>query len=129
MTPDGLAVISRELCTGCRKCVQACPRSVIRMTPLSAPVHVLCNSHDKGALVRKYCDVGCVACHICYKTAPEAFHIENLLAVAQPGFSDETALAIERCPTKCIVNFAVGYPEGSTFVPSTASASSATRAA
>ncbi|MBW2503278.1 MAG: RnfABCDGE type electron transport complex subunit B, partial [Deltaproteobacteria bacterium] len=47
MTPDGLAVISREKCTGCRKCIAVCPRQVIKMAPLAATVHVLCNSHDK----------------------------------------------------------------------------------
>lgn len=117
ITPDGLAVISRELCTGCRKCVQVCPRSVIRMKPLAATVQVLCNSHDKGALVRKYCEVGCIACHICHKTAPEFFSIENLLAVACQGFSEEVATAIERCPTRCIYNFAEGCPAESTFSP------------
>ena len=65
MTDDGLAVISREKCTGCRKCVAVCPRDVIRMTPYESEIHVLCNSHDKGAMVRKYCQIGCIGCHIC----------------------------------------------------------------
>jgi len=115
ITPDGLAVISRDKCTGCRKCVSACPRSVIRMEPLAATVHVLCNSHDKGAVVRKYCSIGCVACHICHKTVPEAFHVENFLAAVNHEFNEEALAAVEKCPTKCIRDFADGYPEGSTF--------------
>ena len=75
MTADGLAVISREKCTGCRKCLAVCPRDVIRMTPYESAVHVLCNSHDKGAVVRKYCQVGCIGCHICQKTVPQAYKI------------------------------------------------------
>jgi electron transport complex protein RnfB len=115
MTPDGLAVISRDKCTGCRKCVPACPRAVIRMTPRAATVHVLCNSHDKGAAVRKYCGIGCIACHICHKTVPEAYHVENFLAVVNHEYNEEALAAVAKCPTKCIRDFADGYPEGSTF--------------
>ncbi|WP_432822843.1 RnfABCDGE type electron transport complex subunit B [Trichloromonas sp.] len=115
MTADGLAVISREACTGCRKCIQVCPRAVIRMAPRAATVHVLCNSHDKGAVVRKYCSIGCVACHICQKTVPEAYKVENFLAVVQHEYDDEALAAVEKCPTKCIRDFAEGYPEGSTY--------------
>ncbi len=117
MTADGLAVISREKCTGCRKCVAACPRSVIRMAPLGATVHVLCNSRDKGAVVRKYCQVGCIACQICHKTAPEAYIIEHNLARVVYEQREGAAAAVAKCPTKCIRDFAAGYPEGSSFAP------------
>lgn len=120
MTADGLAVISREKCTGCRKCVAVCPRNVIRMTPLEATVHVLCNSHDKGALVRKYCQVGCIGCHICQKTVPDAYKIENFLAEVVYENNAEAAEALVKCPTKCIRDFAEGYPDGSTLAPAAA---------
>ncbi len=115
MTSEGLAVISRDKCTGCKKCISVCPRSVIRMVPLATSVHVLCNSHDKGAMVRKYCQVGCIACQICKKNAPDAYKIENLLAEVIDGHSDEAAAVVEKCPTKCIRDFNDGYPEGSSF--------------
>lgn len=117
MTEDGLAVISRELCTGCRKCVTACPRQVIRMTPRSATVHVLCNSHDAGAVVRKYCQIGCIACQICVKAVPEAYRVTDRLAVVVYGQETEAALAVAKCPTHCIRDFTNGYPEGSRLVP------------
>jgi H+/Na+-translocating ferredoxin:NAD+ oxidoreductase subunit B len=117
MTADGLAVISRELCTGCRKCVAACPRQVIRMIPLSATVHVLCNSHDSGTLVRKYCSIGCIACQICVKTAPEAYRVDERLAVVISNQYDEAVPAVAKCPTHCIRDFHDGYPEGSSFSP------------
>lgn len=117
MTDEGLAVISREKCTGCRKCVAACPRQVIKMTPLDATVHVLCNSHDKGAQVRKYCQVGCIACQICKKAAPEAYVIENFLATVNYDHYQQAGPAVEKCPTKCIRDFVDGYPEGSSYTP------------
>ena len=115
MTAEGLAVISRAKCTGCEKCVAVCPRQVIRMAPLDAMTHVLCNSHDKGAVVRKYCQIGCIGCNICVKTAPEAYVVENFLARVEYAHYDQASLAIEKCPTKCIRDFSTGYPQGSSF--------------
>jgi electron transport complex protein RnfB len=122
MTADGLAVISREKCTGCRKCIAVCPRSVIRMTPYASTTHVLCNSHDKGATVRKYCQIGCIGCHICQKTVPDAYKVENFLAAVIYEHDDEAVEAIAKCPTKCIRDFMTGYPEGSRLEPADADA-------
>jgi len=89
------------------------------MTPLEAVTHVLCNSHDKGAAVRKYCQVGCIACQICKKTAPEAYMIEDFLARVEYPQHAQAVAAVEKCPTKCIRDFSSGYPEGSSFAPPT----------
>ncbi|MCF6179747.1 MAG: RnfABCDGE type electron transport complex subunit B [Geopsychrobacter sp.] len=118
MTPQGLAVIDRDKCTGCQKCVATCPRQVIKMTPLSASTHVLCNSSDKGALVRKYCKIGCIACQICKKAVPEAYIIENFLARIDYAATADTQVAVAKCPTKCIRDFSTGYPDGSSFIAS-----------
>lgn len=117
MTDEGLAVISRDKCTGCRKCIAVCPRDVIRMTPYDSVIHVLCNSHDKGAIVRKYCQIGCIGCHICKKTVPDAYKIENFLATVVYEHDEEAAEAISKCPTKCIRDFSLGYPDGSKLLP------------
>ncbi len=119
ITVDGLAIINREKCTGCTKCVGVCPRQVIKMTPLEATTHVLCNSTDKGAAVRKYCQIGCIGCNICKKNVPEAYTVENFLARVEYEQHQDAAAAIEKCPTKCIRDFSTGYPEGSSFSPST----------
>lgn len=115
MTAEGLAVISREKCTGCRKCIAVCPRDVIAMTPKEASVHVLCNSRDKGAVVRKNCKIGCIACRICQKTVPEAYQIEDNLATVNYEFHHEAEAAVSKCPTKCIRDFEDGYPQGSSY--------------
>lgn len=117
ITADGLSVISRELCTGCGNCIAICPRQVIQMAPASETVHVLCNSHDKGGVVRKYCETGCIGCNICKKTVPESFKIDKFLAHVDYEHSDNAARAIEKCPTQCILNFKTAYPEGSQFKP------------
>lgn len=117
MTSQNLAVINRDKCTGCERCVAVCPRQVIKMVPLKATVHVLCNSNDKGALVRRYCEVGCIGCHICKKTVPEAYAVDTYLAKVDYEHDSEATLAIDKCPTHCIRDFSTGYPEGSSFKP------------
>jgi H+/Na+-translocating ferredoxin:NAD+ oxidoreductase subunit B len=122
VTTQGLAVVSREKCTGCQKCLSVCPRSVIHMAPECATIHVLCNSQDPGAKVRSYCQVGCIACATCQKVAAEAYQIkDNLARVNYENYGQATP-AITKCPTKCIWNFANGYPGGSKFTSPTDSA-------
>lgn len=115
ITPEKLAVISRDKCTGCQKCVSACPRSVIRMVPEYVTTHVLCRSHDKGARVRQYCEIGCIACAVCQKVDARAYQIKDNLAQVNDATPPLDSQAITQCPTHCIRDFAMGYPEGSTF--------------
>lgn len=102
MQGSGLAVVDPERCTGCTKCVSACPKGIIRMVPVDAKVHILCSSHDKGAKTRKVCAVGCIGCMKCVKAAPEgAITMDRNLAVV--GY--ETAIppeVAEECPMKTI---------------------------
>lgn len=106
ITADHLAVIDRDKCTGCEQCLKTCPRQVIVMAPKAVTTHVLCNSHDEGAEVRKYCQIGCIGCNICKKTSPEAFIIENFLARVNYAQAGQAGAAIAKCPMKCIRDLA-----------------------
>ena len=64
---DGIAVIDKEKCTGCGKCVEECPNNLIQMVPSKARVLVACSSHDKGKDVKSACLVGCIGCGLCVK--------------------------------------------------------------
>jgi len=66
---DGLAVVHPELCVGCGKCVDVCPKDLIVLVPASVEVHVYCNSPEKGAVKRKVCKTACIACRKCIKAA------------------------------------------------------------
>jgi len=123
ITEQGLAVVNREKCTGCQKCIPACPRSVISLAPYGATVHVLCNSHDKGPVVKKYCEVGCIGCTLCKKAVPDAYAIEKFLAHVVYDQREGSEAAVEKCPTKCIRDLGTqGYPEGSSFTMPAANA-------
>lgn len=103
---DGLAVIDKDKCTACLKCVEICPKQIIEMVPYEMESVVKCKSHDAGKVVRAACKVGCIGCKICEKQYPDGFKVENFLATAvyDPENVDIEALdnAIAKCPTKCI---------------------------
>ncbi len=85
MNPEtGLPEVDEEKCTACGACSKACPRGIIeiRLKGLkNRRVVVLCNNKDKGAVTRKACSVGCIACQKCVKVCKfEAITVDANLA-------------------------------------------------
>ena len=78
---DGVARVDAEKCTGCMQCVQVCPRKVIVPVSYHADIIVACSNHERGALTRKVCDVGCIGCHLCERQCDyDAIHVLHNLA-------------------------------------------------
>jgi Na+-translocating ferredoxin:NAD+ oxidoreductase RNF subunit RnfB len=104
MGEDGLPVIIEENCTACGKCVEACPRNLLELHPISQNILVFCRSRDRGAVARKACKNACIACSICSRACPEAIVIENNLAVITDykKIPPEKIPEIEKCPTLAI---------------------------
>ena len=102
---DGIAVVDRELCTGCNACANACPNSIISMIPehKRKPV-VLCENKDKGGVTRKACTAGCIGCMKCAKICPkDAIVIENNLATIDQDKCIGCQLCIKECPVGVII--------------------------
>lgn len=100
---DGLARILPDMCTGCKACVPACPKNIIKMIPASRSVHVVCSSQDKGPVVRKICKVGCIGCKRCTKDIPnEEIFMVDTLAVVDYSKSLRSDAPAKVCPTDSI---------------------------
>jgi len=99
----GLALVDPEKCTACMKCIEICPKFVISLVPYEQLTVVQCNNKDKGPMVKKNCNVACIACGICEKNCPyDAIHVINNLAEIDYDKCTNCMICVEKCPTKAI---------------------------
>ena len=100
---NGIAVVDKEECKACGKCIEICPRHLIDLIPYDATESVRCKSQDMGKDVNKYCKVGCIACRICEKNCPSgAITVENNVAHIDQEKCTHCGLCAEKCPKKAI---------------------------
>ncbi len=100
---DGVAVVDKEKCVACGKCVAACPNRLIELVPYKAKHLVQCSSHDKGKDVKAKCENGCIGCTLCTKQCEVgAIHMENNLAVIDYSLCTDCGKCAAKCPAKVI---------------------------
>jgi len=100
---SNLARIMPHLCTGCGLCVKTCPNKLISVESAKIPVFVACKNIEKGAVTRKKCESGCIACGKCVRecTAGAITLIDNI-AVIDYAKCTACGRCAEVCVTKCI---------------------------
>lgn len=103
---EGVAVVDRSICGGCGACVNACPKKVVDLAPISAKVYVACSSNCKGKDVLSVCKVGCIGCGLCAKNCPNgAITMENNIAVIDYSKCSGCKICVSKCPRKIIREF------------------------
>ena len=101
---DGVAVVDKEACVACGKCVSTCPKNLIELVPYAAPKAVACSSKDKGKDVRVACKTGCIGCSICVKQCESgAISVKDNLASIDYSKCNGCGKCAEKCPQKIIV--------------------------
>lgn len=101
---DGVAKVDKEKCKACKKCIAVCPRHLIELVPYASLVKVACSSKDRGPVVKKVCDTGCVGCKLCEKNCNfDAIHVEDNLAKIDYEKCKNCGLCVTKCPSKIIV--------------------------
>lgn len=100
---DGVAVVDKEKCVACGKCVATCPNHLIELVPYSAQHLVQCSSHDKGKDVKAKCENGCIGCTLCTRQCEfDAIHMDNNVAVIDYSKCTNCGKCAAKCPSKII---------------------------
>ena len=102
---NGIAVVDKDACKACGKCIDVCPKKLISFIPYDAKFAVACSSTDKGVVTTKACSAGCIGCGLCVKNCPnEAVTVNNFNAEIDQDKCNGCGTCSEKCPKKVIVN-------------------------
>lgn len=101
---NGVAVVDKEACKACGKCVAVCPKQLISLIPYDARYAVACQSRDKGPVTMKACETGCIGCGICTRSCPnQAVSVTEFHAVIDQEKCSGCGACAEKCPKKAVV--------------------------
>jgi len=103
MNEEDLPVVDEVKCTGCGKCVAACPKRLFTLQLADKKYFTDCASLEFGKAVMDVCSVGCIGCGKCEKACPvKAIKIVNNLAVFDYKICQNIGECKKVCPTHAI---------------------------
>lgn len=100
---NGVAKIDPHKCKGCSKCIEACPKSLIKFVPLKTQAVVRCTNCDMGKEVMQVCKIGCIGCMKCEKVCQfDAIHVKDRLAEVDAEKCTGCGECVGACPRNVI---------------------------
>ena len=103
-TYTGVAVVDREACKACGKCIAKCPHHLIELAPYEQQTFVGCSSTAKGKAVTTACEIGCIGCKKCEKTCPNgAITVTDFCAHIDYDKCTNCGACKEACPRHVIL--------------------------
>ena len=100
---NGVAVVDKEACKACGKCVAKCPRHLIELVPYKQTTLVGCSSHAKGKAVMSACEVGCIGCKKCIREIGcPAIVVKDGQVTIEEGLCTGCGLCSQICPVHAI---------------------------
>ncbi|WP_455374879.1 (Fe-S)-binding protein [Kaarinaea lacus] len=103
MDEHDLPWVDEEKCIACNDCVEACPKDLFSIEPVSHHLWVACKNQEFGDQTLDSCQVACTACERCAVDAPDIITMQNNLPVIDYERTPANRDAIQRCPTGAIV--------------------------
>ncbi len=104
MDRHSLPVVDNDRCTACGDCVDACPKDLFSLQPVTHRLWVACRNLERGDEILANCEVACTACERCAVDAPNGLvTMRDNLPVVDYSRPHDTRQPIERCPTGAIV--------------------------
>ena len=104
MDRHSLPVVDNDRCTACGDCVDACPKDLFSLQPVTHRLWVACRNLERGDEILGNCEVACTACERCAVDAPDGLvTMRDNLPVVDYSRPHDTRQPIERCPTGAIV--------------------------
>lgn len=101
---NGIAVVDKEACKACGKCVDKCPKNLIELVPYDQETFVRCSSKDKGKAVTNSCQIGCIGCKKCEKGCPsDAIKVTDFVAHIDYSKCTNCGTCKENCPRNVII--------------------------
>ncbi len=103
MGEDGLPKVDPKKCTACGKCIEACPKSIMKLVPAKQDIIVKCHNLDRGKNARLTCSTACIACGKCVKACPfDAIKVVNKCAIIDYDKCRQCYECVLVCPMNCI---------------------------
>lgn len=101
---DGVAVVDKEKCVACGKCISECPKGFIEFVNYDSCYAVACSSKDKGPVCMKICETSCIGCGLCVKTCESgAITVNDFVAHIDQDLCTGCGKCVEVCKRGSIV--------------------------